>query len=197
MLGFLRARRYRLALTVVAAVLYTGAAAPEKIEVHYAPGEDLEKIDVELIDNAERSIDMAAYVLSDPAIIEALSNAADRGVTIRIYLDKGQFSQHGARSEAVEALLAYPNVTARLKGRGALKHLKAYAVDGVKLRTGSGNFSRSGLEAQDNDLVVVDDPEAVGRFERDFDAIFSRATNPPAFTETGGEAVKWGVGAPH
>ena len=79
MLGFLKARRYRLVLTAVAAVLYTGAAAPEKIEVHYAPGEDLEKIDVELIDNAERSIDMAAYVLSDPAIIEALSDAADRG----------------------------------------------------------------------------------------------------------------------
>ena len=117
---------------------------------------------------------MAAYVLSDPAIIEALSDAADRGVTIRIYLDKGQFSQHGARSEAVEALLAYPNVTARLKGRGALMHLKAYAVDGVKLRTGSGNFSRSGLEAQDNDLVVVDDPETVSRFEREFDAIWSQ-----------------------
>ena len=191
LLEFLRARkRYRLGLTAVAAALYTGAAAPEKIEVHYAPSEDLEKIDVELIDNAEHSIDMAAYVLSDPAIIVALSDAADRGVTIRIYLDKGQFSQHGARSEAVEALLAYPNVKARLKGRGALMHLKAYAVDGVKLRTGSGNFSRSGLEAQDNDLVVVDDPEAVSRFERDFDAIFSRATNPPAFTEKGGEAAR-------
>jgi phosphatidylserine/phosphatidylglycerophosphate/cardiolipin synthase-like enzyme len=59
-------------------------------------------------------------------------------------------------------------------------HLKAYAVDGVMLRTGSGNFSHSGLSAQDNDLVLVDDPAAIQAFERNFDAIFARATNPQA-----------------
>ena len=60
-------------------------------------------------------------------------------------------------------------------------HLKAYAVDGKWLRTGSGNFSHSGLAAQDNDLVLVDDPAAVTAFERNFDAIFARASNPQAF----------------
>jgi phosphatidylserine/phosphatidylglycerophosphate/cardiolipin synthase-like enzyme len=51
-------------------------------------------------------------------------------------------------------------------------HMKAYAVDRARLRTGSGNFSRSGLSRQDNDLVVTDDSEAVGRFERDFEKIW-------------------------
>ncbi len=68
-----------------------------------------------------------------------------------------------------------------MKGRGVLMHLKAYAVDGERLRTGSGNFSHSGLSAQDNDLILVDDPEAVARFERNFDAIFARSSNPQAF----------------
>ena len=31
-------------------------------------------------------------------------------------------------------------------------HLKAYAIDGQVLRTGSANFSTSGENAQDNDL---------------------------------------------
>jgi hypothetical protein len=43
-----------------------GAAA----EVHYGPGEDLEKIDVVLIREAAKQIDMAAYVLTDSAVIE-------------------------------------------------------------------------------------------------------------------------------
>ena len=30
--------------------------------IHYAPGENLERIDVALIDTAKREIDMAAYV---------------------------------------------------------------------------------------------------------------------------------------
>jgi hypothetical protein len=63
------------------------------------------------------SIDMAAYVLSDGQIIEALTDAVDRGVVTR---PRG----------LVEALLAHPNVLARVKGAGVLMHLKAYAVDG-------------------------------------------------------------------
>ena len=40
-------------------------------EIHYGPGEELEKIDVALIREASKQIDMAAYVLIDSAVIEA------------------------------------------------------------------------------------------------------------------------------
>ena len=40
-------------------------------DVHYSPGEDLERIDVALIREAVKQIDMAAYVLTDSAIVEA------------------------------------------------------------------------------------------------------------------------------
>lgn len=178
----------RLWTPALAAFLATSAlAAP--IEIHYAPQEDLERIDVGLIDDAEQSIDMAAYVLSDRDVIEALGNAADRGVTIRIYLDKSQFAEHGPRAGGpIEALFAYPNVFARVKGRGVLMHLKAYAVDGARLRTGSGNFSHSGLAYQDNDLVLLDDRDAAAEFERNFEAIWARGENIEAMgaRESGG-----------
>ncbi len=151
----------------------SAAGAATRVEIHYAPAEDLEIIDARVIDDAERSIDMAAYVLNDARIIEALRDAADRGVAIRLYLDKGQYAREGGIGE----LLAFPNVSARVKGRGVLMHMKAYAIDGARLRTGSGNFSRSGLESQDNDLILVDDPDSVARFESNFDAIWVRATN--------------------
>jgi phosphatidylserine/phosphatidylglycerophosphate/cardiolipin synthase-like enzyme len=168
-------------IVVAIAIALIAGEASARIEVHYAPTENLEAIDVDLIDTAETSIDMAAYVLSDQAVIDALNDAAERGVTIRIYLDKGQFSRHGPREGGeIEALLSYPNVFARVKGKGVLMHLKAYLVDGAILRTGSGNFSHSGLHAQDNDLVLVDDPAAIAAFERNFDVIFARATNPQA-----------------
>ena len=154
-----------------AALAIWSAPAGASVEIHYAPIENLERIDVETLDNAERSIDMAAYVLSDARVIEALRDAADRGVTIRLYLDRSQFAHRGELAE----LLGFPNVSARVKNRGVLMHLKAYVVDGARLRTGSGNFSASGLEHQDNDLVLVDDAEAVSRFERDFEAMWSRA----------------------
>src|SRR3984957_2360141 len=156
-------------------------------EIHYAPRENLESVDAQEIGRAQLSIDIAAYVLSDPRIIEALTDAAERGVLIRLYLDKSQFAEHGpTRGGLVEALLAHPNVAARVKGEGVLMHLKAYAVDGAVLRTGSGNFSRSGLAAQDNDAVFITDPAVVDAFESNFQRIWARAQNVGAL-----DASRW------
>jgi phosphatidylserine/phosphatidylglycerophosphate/cardiolipin synthase-like enzyme len=47
----------------------------------------LERIDVALIGEAAKQIDMAAYVLTDSAVIEALRDASARGVKVRIWRD--------------------------------------------------------------------------------------------------------------
>lgn len=153
--------------------------------IHYAPRENLESVDAREIGLAQLSIDMAAYVLSDPQVIEALVRAAGRGVVIRLYFDRSQFAEHGPkRGGLIEALLANPNVAARVKGEGVLMHLKAYAIDGQVLRTGSGNFSRSGLAAQDNDLIFISDRAIVDAFENNFERIWARAQNIPALDAT-------------
>jgi phosphatidylserine/phosphatidylglycerophosphate/cardiolipin synthase-like enzyme len=55
-----------------------------------------------------------------------------------------------------------------VKRGGPLQHLKSYEVDGAVLRTGSANFSSSGENAPDNDLIVIRDPAAAARFEAHF-----------------------------
>jgi phosphatidylserine/phosphatidylglycerophosphate/cardiolipin synthase-like enzyme len=154
-------------------------------QIHYAPRENLENVDAREIGRAQLSIDMAAYVLTDERIIDALTDAAERGVVVRLYLDKSQFAEHGpTHGGGVEALVAHPNVSARVKGDGVLMHLKAYAIDGEELRTGSGNFSRSGLASQDNDAVFIHDLAVVDAFETNFERIWARAMNVAALDPT-------------
>ncbi len=170
-----------LPIVYIAVLILPTASIAEtraRVEVHYAPEENLESLDARELGRAELSIDMAAYVLSDRQIVEALISAAERDVVIRLYLDKSQFAEHGpVRGGAIEALLAHPNVATKVKSEGVLMHLKAYAIDGEILRTGSGNFSRSGLAKQDNDLVLICDQGAVDAFEENFDRIWTRAAN--------------------
>ena len=40
-------------------------------------------------------IDIAAYVLTDWPVIQALTRAADRGMRVRFYLDATQLAEHG------------------------------------------------------------------------------------------------------
>jgi hypothetical protein len=140
------------------------AAEPE---IHYAPTENLEHVDLALIGSATNSLDIAAYTLTDWAIISALKDARARGVAIRIALDPSVRQAYDKLADMAEVV--------RIKKRGPLVHLKAYAVDGVLLRTGSANLSPSGLKQQDNDLVILRDPAAVAKFEARFAEVYAAA----------------------
>ena len=56
-------------------------------------------------------------------------------------------------------------------------HLKSYQVDGRVLRSGSANFSVSGEIYQDNDLIVIESPQAAARFRDAIERLWSRADN--------------------
>ena len=160
-----------LALLVFEAQAEVRIAQTAEPEIHYAPVENLEHIDIELIGSATKSVDMAAYSLTDWAIIEALKKARARGITIQIVLDPSQHQEYGKLAEMVDAV--------RVKKRGHLMHLKAYAIDGAILRTGSANFSGQGLKHQDNDLIILRAPMAAAKFEERFDKVYSAAEAPP------------------
>ena len=136
-------------------------------EVHFSPEERLDAIDAVLIGTAKRSIDLASYALTDPIVLDALNAAEGRGVAIRIVLDpreRHDFVRLGDLSDNV-----------RIKRGGPFMHLKAYEIDGTLLRTGSANFSSSGENAQDNDLVVIRDPAAAAKFEAHFERMWDNA----------------------
>ncbi len=132
------------------------SVAAQLYEIHYAPTENLERIDVDLIGTARTSIDLAAFSLTSWAVIDALVQAHDRGVAVHVLLDRTQ-------KQAWERLAPIMDAV-RVKPGGPYMHLKSYAIDGEILRTGSANFSPSGLKQQDNDLVVIRDAEQAQAF---------------------------------
>ena len=146
-------------------------AATSLLELHYAPAENLEVLDVAMIGAAEFSLDMAAFCLTDRAVIAALVAARTRGVEVRIVLDPSQ--RH-----------AWPELQAlgdsvRVRHKGPLMHLKTYLVDGQTLRTGSANFTASGLKHQDNDLAIAVDDALALHFEAGFNRGWDYQTAAP------------------
>jgi phosphatidylserine/phosphatidylglycerophosphate/cardiolipin synthase-like enzyme len=83
----------RLILVAATLYLFTPARADADPAIHYAPAENLGHVDVALIDSANREVDLAAYVLTDWPVMQALTRVADRDVRVRIYLDGTQFAE--------------------------------------------------------------------------------------------------------
>ena len=155
------------AIPIALALLASAARAEPAVEIHFSPVENLERIDVGLIDRARTSVDMAAYVLSDWAVIDALRAAEKRGVVVRIVIDASQRHAFDQLPDLADNI--------RVKRSNVYMHLKAYAVDGAVLRAGAANFSASGLKHQDNELLIIRDTAAVKSFGDRFGAIWSAA----------------------
>jgi phosphatidylserine/phosphatidylglycerophosphate/cardiolipin synthase-like enzyme len=156
----------------------TGEPMVAGVRIFYGPRTDLTPIDPALIASAQQRIDMTAYVLTERRVIEALIMAARRGVKVRLYLDPGESGRRPAQSSPIWSLIETPGVEARFKSpRRDLMHLKSYAIDGRILRTGSANFSNSGEKFQDNDLVIVENPQAALAFLQQFETLWARSDN--------------------
>ncbi len=151
--------------------------------IHYAPAENLERLDADVLRRARRKIDICMYAFTDRSLAEILLDRARHGVRVRIYRDGEQFEEEqrwkGGWGSTTNLLRGQRNIEIRVKppSQRFLMHTKAFEVDDSLLREGSANWSPAGLKNQDNSLSFVTDPAAVSGFEQNFEALWNRREN--------------------
>jgi len=123
------------------------------------------------IDSAEQRIYLTnAYFVPDPQLIKALTDAAKRGVEVKLVLPSHTDSWatfHAGRSHYSKLLRAGVKIYER---RGAVMHSKTASIDGVWSTIGSTNLDwRSFLHNDEINAAIL------GRdFSRQMDAMFAR-----------------------
>lgn len=193
-------RVFSLAVLALAGILFyqyqpgldraplAGTAAGAEVGDHFSPAEDLERLDIEQIAQARRTLDIAMYAFTDRYLAQAVVEAAHRGVQVRIYRDRSQFEEeqrnadlHHERSLS-DMFHHQRNIQVRIKDSNEhnLMHLKAYLVDGKVLRDGSANWSPAGLKRQDNNSHFTTDPAQVHAFQQAFEEMWARTNNQEA-----------------
>ncbi len=161
------------------ALVLTAASVGAQTETHlYSPGTNLERSELAQLEAAAHSVDVAMYSFTDRELAEELATLARKGVRVRVYRDREQFTQEmQLGGVTTTSILLAGGVEVRVKGARDLMHLKSYAIDGRLLRSGSANWSPTGLKRQDNDVLYEVLPEAVGWFEAKFEEMWAKPTN--------------------
>jgi phosphatidylserine/phosphatidylglycerophosphate/cardiolipin synthase-like enzyme len=144
----------------------------------FSPATNLEEVDINLIDHAQHSIDVAMYTFTDRRLALALRRAAERDVKIRVYRDREQFEEEQKRGDTVASVLSgNPNISIKVKASNELMHEKSFACDGAVLRSGSGNWSVYAARYQDNEISITRSRSSVDAFLQDFATMWSRTDN--------------------
>lgn len=137
-----------------------------KVETYFSPRDGATRALVDLIDKAERRVWLAGYGFSSDAIGDALVKAQQRGLDVRVVLDK----TNRKLRESQAAKLKAADVDVRTNHRYAIMHHKFALIDS-SLALGSMNFTSSGENRNAENMNIFSGAEA---FTTVFDGEFLR-----------------------
>lgn len=130
-----------------------------------------------LIANAAVSIEAALYRLNNPRLVAALDDAVRRGVNVRVVLDRSKYEE----SRSTRQLLAGNRIPFRLsygrRGPGSKMHHKFAILDNRTAMTGSYNWTLESEEENYESLLILDEPQHLEAFRREFEALWKEAVS--------------------
>jgi phosphatidylserine/phosphatidylglycerophosphate/cardiolipin synthase-like enzyme len=152
------------------------AASEDDVEVYFSPEGGAMGAIVNEIEQARRSVDVSAYLITAKQIVDALAAAQQRGVRVRIVLDR----DHVGAGFSVAGYLGKSGLAVWRDGRHKEAHNKVMLIDGETIITGSFNFTDQAehLNAE-NLLVIRDKPTLFEAYLADFEKHLGHS-DPPA-----------------
>jgi len=165
----LRKRKILISILILSLFLFSYGSSFAEIRVFFSPkGGAAEEI-IKQIDNAESYIDIAMYSFTYEPIAEAIIRAKNRGVKIRILMDKVQSQGKYSKYE-----FFLDNEIAVIQDRRAgIMHNKIAVIDGKVLFTGSYNWTKSAEESnQENLLEFIDEEEIIKVYQERLDYLW-------------------------
>src|SRR5215212_11492176 len=102
------------------------AASEDDVEVYFSPEGGAMGAIVNEIDQARRSVDVSAYLITAKRIVDALAAAHQRGVRVRIVLDR----DHVGAGFSVAGYLGKTGLAVWRDGRHKEAHNKMMLIDG-------------------------------------------------------------------
>jgi len=152
-------------------------------QVLFSPDDNLQETLIKLIKHAQGSICIAIYAFTDTKIAQALLDAHKRGVAIEVVIDPSGIKDRSCRIGMLQkhgiTVYVYNPYNDNELQHSSLMHNKfvifEHTAGGMLVWTGSFNFTRAaGLRNQEN-VVILNDPSVVQRYQQQFERLKSRS----------------------
>lgn len=155
-----------------------------------------------MINSAHQSIDLAAYQIKDPQIVDVLATRASRGIRVRLIIEtnplihafnKAEQGPHLEKlREAGVEIHTFPPTRQGKKTNGHL-HAKYMIVDGVKFVLCTGNFDETTFDhCRDFGVVISNNKENKEQFKFLQDLFEGDWENNPRATASGHPSIYLG-----
>ncbi len=145
-----------------------------QVEALFASEDPVIERIIEIVSGADSSIRFMAFSFTDYPLAKAMIDRAAGGVDVA-----GVFEKVGSETQYAElSTLVCAGIPARQDGNPSFLHHKLIVVDERIVITGSLNFSSSASESNDENVIVVDNPDIARLYIQEFERVWSQASDP-------------------
>ncbi|HOT90317.1 MAG TPA: phospholipase D-like domain-containing protein [Anaerolineae bacterium] len=126
---------------------------------------------IKLIEEAQSSIDVMAFVFTDDQIARAIVARHRAGVKVRMVIETRNLDADGSDVVAFQKA----GVDILLDGNPYMLHHKVIVIDNAVVITGSYNFSSSAAEQNDENVLILHSAEIAGEYTAEFERVYAQA----------------------
>ena len=148
------------------------------IQTYFSPSDRGLPSLLEAIATSDASVDVLAFSFTDDATAQALIDLHQQGVAVRVIMETRSIRGTGSEYATLEE--AGIHVTA--DGNCYVAHNKVMIIDDQIVVTGSYNFTASAEKNNDENLLIIDDPELARYYSIEFERLWNEARNPQRCT---------------
>lgn len=148
--------------------LWASLCGAQGIKVYFSPNGGCQQAVISEIRKTTQTIDIAMYYLSSREIAQALVQASENNVRVRVVLDQGQEIEPASKSSY---LIKHAFQVRYHLGFG-LMHNKFAIFDGKSLITGSFNWTLTAEERNEENLLIITDEEAIEKYKERFEYLW-------------------------
>jgi phosphatidylserine/phosphatidylglycerophosphate/cardiolipin synthase-like enzyme len=136
-------------------------------------GPSCERLLVDNIESTKRSLLIQAYSFTSAPIAQAVVKAHQRGVDVRVILDKSQVSQKYTSA----TFFRNAGIMVVIDTRPAIAHNKVMVFDQEAVFTGSFNFTRSAQRRNaENGILIRGDSSIIKSYTDNWNSRFNQST---------------------
>jgi phosphatidylserine/phosphatidylglycerophosphate/cardiolipin synthase-like enzyme len=143
----------------------------EILEICYSPGGNCAAVIQKYWDRANKTIFVAIYSFTLYNLADSLTRAKIRGVVVQVVFDQAQMAIQGSQY----LYLKESGISVRIDRSVNLMHDKFTVIDGTIVITGSFNFSRSAVESNRENLIVIRSVLVAKQYEEQFTVIWNES----------------------
>ncbi|HLF74390.1 MAG TPA: phospholipase D-like domain-containing protein [Anaerolineales bacterium] len=144
------------------------------IQVYFSPEDEVMDRIIPVVRGAQSSIRFMAFSFTDYPLAQAMIDRAGAGVDVA-----GVYEKVGSGTEGSELRTFFcARVPVRQDGNPRFLHHKLIVLDNRYVITGSFNFSSNATENNDENVVIIDNPQIASLYLQEFERVWALAADP-------------------